>query len=134
MACMNLALWLNRAGLSHGSRPAAAEGTRVVRSYGELAGRAARLAGALRQRFGLRQGDRVAIVAKNSPEYLEVFFGIWHAGLAAVPANAKLHALEIAYILEHSGARVCFASARLDEGVAPHAPASLERLIRVGSV
>jgi long-chain acyl-CoA synthetase len=131
---MNLALWLNRAGLSHGSRPAAAEGTRVVRSYGDLAGRAARLAGALRQRFGLRQGDRVAIVAKNSPEYLELFFGIWHAGLAAVPANAKLHALELAYILEHSGARVCFASAGLDEGVAPHAPASLERLIRVGSV
>jgi long-chain acyl-CoA synthetase len=130
---MNLALWLNRAGLSHGSLPAAAEGTRIVRSYGDLAGRAARLAGALRQRLGLQPGDRVAIVAKNSPEYLELFFGIWHAGLAAVPANAKLHALELAYILEHSGARVCFASAGLDDAVAPHVPASLERLIRVGS-
>jgi long-chain acyl-CoA synthetase len=129
---MNLALWLYRAGLSHGDLPAAAEGARVVRSYGELAGRAARLAGALRGRFGLEPGDRVAIVAKNSPAYLELFFGIWHAGLAAVPANAKLHGLELAYILEHSGARVCFASAGLDEIVAPHAPASLERLIRVG--
>ena len=130
---MNLALWLNRAGMSHGSSPAAAVGARIVRSYGDLAGRAARLAGALRQRFGLNFGDRVAIVAKNSPEYLELFFGVWHAGLAAVPANAKLHALELAYILEHSGARACFASAGLDELVAPHAPPSLERLVRIGS-
>jgi long-chain acyl-CoA synthetase len=129
---MNLAYWLHRAGLSHGSLPAVAEGARVVRSYADLAGRAARLAGALRGRLGLQPGDRVAIVAKNSPEYLELFFGVWHAGLAAVPANAKLHGLELAYILEHSGARACFASAGLDEIVAPHAPASLQRLIRIG--
>jgi acyl-CoA synthetase (AMP-forming)/AMP-acid ligase II len=50
-----------------------------------------RLAASLRQRFGLEAGERVAIVAKNSPDYLELMFGIWHAGLAAVPANAKLH-------------------------------------------
>ena len=31
------------------------------------------------------------IVAKNCPEYVEMLYGIWHAGLAAVPANAKLH-------------------------------------------
>ena len=88
---MNLALWLYRAGLSHPSLPAAAAGTRVVASYGELAARAARLAGALRDRLKLKPGDRVAIAAKNSPDYLALLYGIWHAGLAAVPANAKLH-------------------------------------------
>src|SRR5262249_2348891 len=74
----------------------------------------------------------VAIVARNCVEYLELLYGIWHAGAAAVPVNAKLHAAEIAFILEHSGARVCFASPGLDSEIAPHAPKSLERLIAIG--
>jgi long-chain acyl-CoA synthetase len=130
---MNIALWLERAGLSHGGRPATAHGAGGIRSYAEVAGRAARLAGALTDRCGLAPGDRVAIVAKNSPDYVELIFAIWHAGLAAVPANAKLHGLELGYILEHSGARVCFASAGLDGEIAPHAPPTLERLIAIGS-
>ena len=133
IAAMNLALWLERVGLSHGDRPALGLGARVVRNYAEVAGRVARLAASLRQRFGLAPGERVAIVAKNSPDYLELMFGIWHAGLAAVPANAKLHGRELAYILEHSGARVCFASHGLDARSRPHAPATLERLITIGS-
>jgi long-chain acyl-CoA synthetase len=129
---MNLALWLARAGLSHPSQPASATGTRVVATYGNLAMRAAKLAGALRDRFKLAPGERVAIVAKNSPAYLELLYGIWHAGLAAVPANAKLHGSELGYILEHSGARICFVSPGLDAEIAPHAPQSLERMIVIG--
>src|ERR1043166_8282786 len=129
---MNLALWLERAGRSYRARPAVGHGTRVTMSYGELAQRAARLAGALRDRHGLKPNDRVVIAAQNTPEYLEMLYGVWHAGLAAVPANAKLHGRELGYILEHSGARVCFASAGLAAEIAPHAPASLERLITVG--
>jgi len=128
---MNLALALERAGREDAQRPALGLGTRSLRSYGEVAGRVARLAGAL-QDFGLVPGDRVAIVAKNSPDYLEALYAIWHAGLAAVPANAKLHGAEFGYILEQSGARVCFASAGLDGEIAPHAPASLERMIVIG--
>jgi long-chain acyl-CoA synthetase len=130
---MNIALWLARSGLGHPSLPAAAVGTRVIASFSELAERAAKLAGALRDRCGLAPGDRVAVVAKNSPAYLELLFGIWHAGLAAVPANAKLHGAELGYILEHSAARVCFVSAGLETEVASHAPRSLERLIVIGS-
>jgi len=131
---MNLALWLQRAGLGHPDMPAAASGTRVVATYGQLAERAARLAGALRASCGLAPGDRVAIAAKNTPDYLALLYGIWHAGLAAVPANAKLHGAELAYILEHSGARVCFASPGIDSEIAPHAPGSLERMFAIGSV
>ncbi len=129
---MNIASWLARSGLSHPDLPAAARGTRVVATYRQLAARAARLAGALRTRLKLAPGDRVAIVAKNSPAYLELLYGIWHAGLAAVPANAKLHGAELGYILEHSGARVCFASPGLDGEIAPHAPKTLEHLIAIG--
>ena len=130
---MNLALWLHRAGLSHGDRPALGLGARVIRRYGEVAGRAAKLAASLRERFGLQPGERVAIAAKNCTDYVELMFGIWHAGLAAVPANAKLHGRELGYILQHSGARVCFASDGLDAEIAPHAPPTLERLIVIGS-
>src|SRR5580658_726063 len=130
---MNLALWLERAGLSHGDRPALGLGPRLLRNYGETAARVARLAASLRHRFGLKPGDRVAIAAKNCPDYVELMFGIWHAGLAAVPANAKLHGRELGYILQHSSARVCFASDGLDTEIAPHAPPTLERLIVIGS-
>jgi long-chain acyl-CoA synthetase len=130
---VNLALWLHRAGLSHGDRPALGFGASVIRCYGEVAGRAAKLAATLQQKFGLQPGERVAVAAKNCTDYVELMFGIWHAGLAAVPANAKLHGRELGYILQHSGARVCFASDGLDAEIAPHAPPTLERLIVIGS-
>src|ERR1700681_133533 len=129
---MNIASWLFRHGLSHPGAPAVAHGPRVVLNYGALAERAARLAGGLRA-LGLKPGDRVAIVAKNCVEYLETIYGIWHGGYAAVPANAKLHGRELGYILQHSGTRVCLASEGLDAEIAPHAPATLERLIVIGS-
>src|SRR5256885_13269056 len=129
---MNIASWLSRAGLSHPGLAAVGCGPRVAQSYGQLAERAARFAAAL-HRLGLKPGDRVAIIAKNCVEYVETIFGIWHGGFAAVPANAKLHGRELGYILEHSGARVCFASAGLDSEIAPHTPSSLERLIVIGS-
>jgi len=129
---MNIASWLSRAGLSHPGAPAVGQGRRVTQSYGALSERAARLAGGLR-RLGLAPGDRVAIVARNCVEYLETIYGIWHGGFAAVPANAKLHGRELGYILEHSGARLCLATSGLDEDVAPYAPASLEKLIVIGS-
>ncbi len=132
MRPMNIALWLERAGKSHPSSPAAALGERAVLDYGELAARAARLAGALRTRCRLNAGDRVAIVAKNCVAYLEALYGIWHAGLAAVPVNAKLHGAEIGYILEHSSTRACFVSEGLDAEIAPFAPTSLERMIVIG--
>src|SRR6476469_5595339 len=130
---MNIALWLERAGKSHGARPALGTGARVLRDYRSVAERVSRLANALRSQLRLQPGDRVAIAAKNSVDYFEALYAVWHAGLAAVPANAKLHGAELGYILEQSGARVCFASDGLDGEIAAHAPKSLERLIVIGS-
>jgi len=128
---MNLALWLERAGRSHPAAAAIGYGKRVAMDYGALALRAARVAGAL-QTAGLLPGDRVAIAAKNNPDYLAILFGIWHAGCAAVPANAKLHGAELGYILEHSDTRICFVSKDLEGEVAAHAPKSVERLVVIG--
>jgi long-chain acyl-CoA synthetase len=123
---MNLALQLERAARAELQRPALGQGPRVLRDLWRDGGRVARLAGA-RQAMGLAPGDRVAVVAKNCPDYVELLYAIWHAGLAAVPANARLHGAELGYILEQSGARLCFATDGRRRGIAPHAPQSLER-------
>ena len=65
-----------------------------------------RLAAVLVGRFGLDRGDRVGIAMTNCPAYTEVLYAVWHAGLVAVPLNAKLHQREISYIIENSGARL----------------------------
>lgn len=103
---MNLAVWVERHGRQRGDAPALADGERVHATWAEFAARIAAAAAGLRDEFGLAAGDRVAIVMRNRPEYLEAQFTIWHAGLVAVPVNARLHRDEIAYILEHSGTAV----------------------------
>lgn len=100
---MNLAVWVERHGRQRPYDPALAEGVRIHAGWGELAARVAGAAGGLRNEFDLSPGSRVAIVMHNRPEYLEALFAIWHAGLVAVPVNARLHRDEIAYILKDSG-------------------------------
>lgn len=114
---MNLAQHLYRSTRIHGEKPAVALAERVVLNYAQLGDRVARLARSLLERLGLRPGDRVALVLRNEPHYVELLYACWHAGLAVVPVNAKLHPAEFAYILDHSGSRVCFASTSLMEAV-----------------
>jgi len=90
--------------------PAIALGARTLATYAELAGRVERLAAGMCKRFGLAPLDRVALAMKNCPEYYEALFACWHAGLTAVPMNAKLHPREFATILGNSGARLCLAT------------------------
>ncbi|MFZ1415521.1 MAG: AMP-binding protein [Defluviicoccus sp.] len=114
---MNVARLLVRAGGSAAERPALYEGPALRASYGDLCTRVATLAGQMRGRLGLNPGDRVALVMANCCSYVEVLFAAWHAGLVAVPINAKLHPKELAYILDHAAARVAFASADLAPGL-----------------
>ena len=52
--------------------------------------------------FGLGAGDRVVLFANNSPEYLETYMGLQLAGLVAVPANYRLTAEELVYLVNNS--------------------------------
>src|SRR3990170_4501343 len=96
---------------------ALAVGKRAVMSYRDLASRVQRLGAGLKGRLGLKPGDRVALAMKNCPEYYELLFACWHAGLTAVPMNAKLHPKEFAYILDNSGAKCCFVTPELQSAV-----------------
>jgi long-chain acyl-CoA synthetase len=130
---MNLAHWVRRAGGEFATRPALACGSNPVLDYAGLADRVARLAGGLKHRLGLAPGARVALVMGNVADYVEVLFACWHAGLAAVPVNAKLHPVELRYILDHCGAGVCFVTADLEASVAAAAAPGLRHLIVAGS-
>lgn len=116
---MNLATWVERNGRRLRDRPAMAVGEEVHSTWGAMAGRVAALAGGLRGSLGLEEGDRVAILMSNRPEYLEAQLAAWHAGLVAVPVNARLHREEVAYILEHSGSAVVVTDEDHDEVVRP---------------
>ena len=115
---MNLATLLTRSAISHRDRPAIRVGGDELASYGALGDRVARLAAGLRGALGLEFGDRVAIAMKNCPEFIEIMFACWHAGLAVAPMNAKLHPREFAYILENSGALACFVTGDLEAAIA----------------
>ncbi len=115
---MNLAALLTRAAAARPESAAVALGGSQVASYRDLAGAAASLAGWLRDRQGSAAGDRVALVMKNCPAYLEVLFAVWHAGLCAVPVNAKLHAKELAYIFDHARVSSVFFTEDLAQSVA----------------
>ncbi|MEM9682595.1 MAG: AMP-binding protein [Pseudomonadota bacterium] len=130
---MNLAAWLSRAGRYRRDDPGLGLGARPVATYGTLAERSARLAAGLRQHLGLAAGDRVALIMSNCPAYVEILFGIWHAGLAAVPVNAKLHPDEFQYVLENSGARAVFVTADLAPVVGSLRIEILDRMVEVGT-
>ena len=116
---MNLAKFLLNSAKAFPERPAVSLGTEIRHTYGALAQRVSSLAGALTTRFNLSPGARVAIAMNNCPEYAEVLSAIWHAGCTAVPVNAKLHAREFAYILDQSGAQICFVSPELANLISP---------------
>src|SRR5207249_349392 len=62
---------------------------------------------------GCRPGDRVAIHWANSIEVVTLFFACFKAGLIAVPVNVRMKAPEIAYVLAHSKAVMCFSQPAL---------------------
>jgi long-chain acyl-CoA synthetase len=113
---VNLAFTLRRTALADPAAPALLEGERLLRRYGELAGRCARLARAFAD-AGLAPGDRVALFMRNHPAYLEILYGAWWAGLAVVPINAKLHAREAQWIVDDAGAAWAFVTADVAAGL-----------------
>jgi long-chain acyl-CoA synthetase len=82
-------------------------------SYGGFEDQVARIAGALRDRHGLKPGNRVGMAMENSAEFLPVLYGIWRAGMTAIPMNAKLHPRELAWILESARAPLCVATPKV---------------------
>src|SRR6185436_17591243 len=90
-----------------------------------VAGRVPRFAAALRA-LGLAEGGRVAILALNSDDYLELHYAIVWAGGAMVPINTRLAPAEIGYILGDSAPDILIA----DQHCLAQLPQPLPAVIR----
>jgi fatty-acyl-CoA synthase len=94
--------------------PGGGLGDLTYRRVGELAaGQAAAL-----DALGVGRGERVAILSQNAGRLLVGFFGVSAWGRVLVPINFRLHAEEIRYIVDHSGATVLLHDPELADVVA----------------
>jgi acyl-CoA synthetase (AMP-forming)/AMP-acid ligase II len=84
----------------------------------------AHLAGILRTRFGVVEGDRVAIAMRNFPEWSVAFWAAAAAGAVVVPLNAWWTGEELEYGLADSGTKVVFADLERAERIAAYAGAT----------
>jgi fatty-acyl-CoA synthase len=90
--------------------------------YGEMAGRARRLADALRK-AGLKPGERVGTLMWNHHIHLEAYFGIPGAGGVMHTLNLRLHPDELAFIATHAEDRILI----VDDVLLPLARRFLDR-------
>ena len=97
--------------------------------------RACRLANALIG-MGLGQGERIAVLAYNCLEWLEIYTAVAKAGLVAVPVNFRLVGPEIRYIVENAEAAAIIVQDELlasVEAIRADLPLASDRYIHFGA-
>ena len=87
-------------------------------NYAQWNTRATQLANGLRG-LGLQKGDKVALLAYNCIEWMEIYAALARAGLVAVPINFRLTPSEIEYIAQHSDAMAFIVQDELIDKVEP---------------
>jgi carnitine-CoA ligase len=93
-----------------------------------------RRAGALFGQLGITEGDRVAVMLRNGPDFIDVWFGLARIGAIEVPINTALKGDLLAYMLRQSGSQAVVVDAEwLDRiiAVAPTLP-DLQHILVVG--
>jgi acyl-CoA synthetase (AMP-forming)/AMP-acid ligase II len=113
----------NKVAITHGNQS---------RTYKELSERTDRLTAAAISKLKLNKGDNVAIVAKNSIEYVEVVCGLPDAGAAVATVNPRLTATEVEAICNDAQARVVFVDDFSADAVAAANFDTVEHIIHLG--
>jgi fatty-acyl-CoA synthase len=103
--------FLDRSALVHRDRVAVVDGE-LRFTYAQLRTRCRRLAGMLSE-LEVQPGDRVAVLAPNTRLLLEAHYGVPAAGAVLVALNVRLRPVEIAHILDHSGAQLLLCDSTL---------------------
>jgi long-chain acyl-CoA synthetase len=102
------------------------------RTYAALVDRMDRVTAALLGPLGLAAGQHVAIVGRNSIEYMEVVFGAAQAGTPLATVNPRLAPPEIVAICDDAEARVVFADADSAAALRDSRFATVGRVIVIG--
>jgi fatty-acyl-CoA synthase len=74
-------------------------------TYRQFNERTNRLANALKEKWGVRKGDRIAIIARNCPEFLEAHYATGKLGAILVAINVRAAGEELIYLLRNSEPR-----------------------------
>ncbi len=97
---MNLGKMIEENGRAHADSPAVIFKNKITR-YNDLSRFVSNLAQSLVE-LGIKKGDKVAILSKNSLEFIISYFAIVKIGAVAVPLNFMLKSDELKFILEDS--------------------------------
>ncbi|HWG63903.1 MAG TPA: long-chain fatty acid--CoA ligase [Streptosporangiaceae bacterium] len=103
-----------------------ADGTRTRASFGEVAQRVDRLAGALAA-HGIGAGDRVATFAWNNQEHVELYMAIPCMGAVLHTLNIRLFSEQLVYVVNHAEDRIIF----VDDSLVPVLEKVADRLTSV---
>ncbi|MFH1018993.1 MAG: AMP-binding protein [Pseudomonadota bacterium] len=106
-----LNLLLEESSRSFENRPAVGFAFQPSVRYGEFRQNALEVAALLKER-GIKKGDRVAILADNSPQWGMAYFGIVRLGAIAVPILPDFPEADVKHILSEAGAKILFTTQR----------------------
>jgi acyl-CoA synthetase (AMP-forming)/AMP-acid ligase II len=87
-------------------------------TFGQLDASSSELAAGLVERLGVKPGDRVAVLDKNSDAYLELMIACDKAGAVSVPLNWRLTAPEVATVVGDADPTVLVVGEGFAEGAA----------------
>ncbi|KJA19908.1 hypothetical protein HYPSUDRAFT_68905 [Hypholoma sublateritium FD-334 SS-4] len=91
-------------------------------TYGQVHHRSVKIAGLLRTVYSIKQGDRVAICSRNTPEYLAIFWACHLVGAVSVLANAWLPLKPLSHCLAVTGSKIIFVDSERADLLEPVVP------------
>ena len=91
-------------------------GDKSTLTYGDLARQIARLH-LLYKQCGIKQGDRIALIGKNTPTWVTVFIGTITYGAVIVPILQEFNPTDAQHIVNHSEAVILFSSKAIWESL-----------------
>jgi long-chain acyl-CoA synthetase len=102
-------------------------------TYAEHVERVQRLGNALQRELGVGRGDRFAVMALNSHEFLELYHAAFLGAGVVNPLNLRLAPKELEFILGDSETKVCFTDAPFAPLIdAVREAAGIERVVLIG--
>jgi fatty-acyl-CoA synthase len=88
-------------------------------SFGEFKDETERLAGYLQHRCNVARGDRVLLVAQNSPQFIVAYYAILRANAVVVPINPMSITAELEHYIRDSGAKTVIAAQEVYPQIRP---------------
>jgi fatty-acyl-CoA synthase len=98
---LNIGEWISKRAIINPEKPFLKDKDQAYNNR-EFNRRVNKTANAL-SNWGVKKGDRVALLMSNCSEFLEIFFACAKTGAIMVPLNFRLAVPELAYILNDSG-------------------------------